>query len=206
MPPRPHGESRLALGVLIVFASSACAASLPYVWVDDAPIVADELVAYRVAARDVISVKVWNQDSMSLERARVREDGRISLPFLKDVLAMGLTPNQLAESLQESLVTFIVDPIVTVTLEERAPLTVSVLGEVAAAGTYTVQRPAGVLHAIASAGGLNAFADRDGIFVLRRVAPTIAPTRIRFRYRDLVGGGTPAAGFLLQSGDVVVVE
>ncbi|HWV38902.1 MAG TPA: polysaccharide biosynthesis/export family protein [Vulgatibacter sp.] len=161
---------------------------------------------YRIAARDVISVRVWNQESMGMERARVREDGKISLPFLKDVSVVGMTPNELSEKLQKELVSLIVEPIVTVTLEEPAPLNVSVIGEVATAGAFTMPRPAGVLQAIAAAGGLTPYADRDSIYVLRRLAPAIPPTRIRFRYRDLTSGGTPAAAFLLKSGDVVVVE
>jgi polysaccharide export outer membrane protein len=154
----------------------------------------------------VISVRVWNQESMSLERARVREDGKISLPFLKDVEVVGFTPNEIGESLQRSLEPFIVDPIVTVTLEEPAPLGVSVLGEVTAAGSFILDRPAGVLHAIAAAGGLNQYADREAIYVLRRVSLGIPPMRIRFRYQDLILGGNRASAFLLQSGDVVVVE
>lgn len=184
-----------------------CASSHAYVWVDDLHL--DERIesGYRIAARDVISVRVWNHEAMSVERARVREDGKISLPFLKDVPVAGLTPNELTERLQEALVSYIVTPVVTVTLEEPAPIHVSVLGEVATPGAYTLPRPAGVLQAIASAGGLTGYADRDGIYVLRRLTEeSPAPTRIRFRYRDLTGGSTAAAGFLLRHGDVVVVE
>lgn len=184
---------------------SSCATRAPFVWVDQVPVKEDR-AAYRIASRDVISVRVWNQDAMSLERARVREDGRISLPFLKDVHVAGMTPNEVGENLQRALVSFIVDPIVTVTLVEPAPLNVSVLGEVATAGAYTLERPAGVLQAIAVAGGLTRYAGDEEIFILRRLTPLLPPTRIRFRYRDLTNGGNPAADFLLQNGDVVVVE
>lgn len=185
--------------------SSGCATRAPYTWVDKVPIKEDR-AAYRIASRDLISVRVWNQDAMSLERARVREDGRISLPFLKDVEVAGMTPNEVGENLQRALVAFIVDPIVTVTLVEPAPLNVSVLGEVTSAGAYTMERPAGVLQAIAAAGGVTRYAGEEEIFVLRRLSPLLPPTRIRFRYRDLTSGGNPAADFLLQNGDVVVVE
>jgi len=196
----------LLLVIPFGFSLQGCATSAPYRWVDDAPAGHEDPNVYRIAARDVISVRVWNQESMGMERARVREDGKISLPFLKDVSVVGMTPNELSEKLQKELVSLIVEPIVTVTLEEPAPLNVSVIGEVATAGAFTMPRPAGVLQAIAAAGGLTPYADRDSIYVLRRLAPAIPPTRIRFRYRDLTSGGTPAAAFLLKSGDVVVVE
>lgn len=192
---------------LFVLGVQGCATSnRPYRWVDEAPPGANDLQVYRISPRDVISVRVWNQESMSLERARVREDGKISLPFLQDVRVAGFTPEELSDSLKRSLEPFIVDPIVTVTLEEPAPLGVSVVGEVTNAGTFTLEHPAGVLHALAAAGGINQYADREGIYVLRRVSLGIPPMRIRFRYKDLVAGGNRASNFLLQSGDIVVVE
>ena len=200
---------RIALAHLaLAWLLAGCATtSVPYLWVDEYVGPEADPGVYRIAARDVIGVRVWNHEAMSVERARVREDGRISLPFLKDVEVAGLTPNELSERLQQALVSLIVDPVVTVTLEEPALLNVSVLGEVATPGAFTMPRPAGVLAAIAAAGGLTEYADRDEIYVLRRLSPTsAAPTRIRFRYADLTSGGTNAAAFLLQTGDVVVVE
>lgn len=203
-PGLPRFISALVLGLVLPL---GCAAPAPFRWVDELPPRTGESAVYRIGPRDFIGVRVWNQEAMSVERARVRDDGRISLPFLKDVVVAGLSPNELGEKLQRELVSVIVDPIVTVTLVEPAVLDVSVVGDVTNAGVYTLQRPAGVLQAIAAAGGLTEYASRDGIFVLRRLDPaSAAPTRIRFRYRDLTSGVTPAAAFCLQSGDVVVVE
>jgi polysaccharide export outer membrane protein len=185
---------------------SGCATGAPYRWVDELPAAADAPAGYRIAPSDVLGVKVWNQEAMSVERARVREDGKISLPFLKDVPVAGLTPDELSERLQRQLVHVIVDPVVTVALVEPALLNVSVLGEVATPGAFTLPPAAGVLQAIAAAGGLTQYASTDGIYVLRRLEPGRPPSRIRFRYRDLAGGSTRAAGFPLQSGDVVLVE
>ncbi len=196
----------LLLALCCVFAQG-CATTQPFRWVDELEAEPERSADYRIAPRDVISVRVWNQEAMSLERARVREDGRISLPFLKDVSVAELTPNELSERLQRELISLIVDPVVTVTLEEPAQMNISVIGEVTTAGVFTMSRPAGVLHAIAAAGGLNRYANPEGIYVLRRLEPwSPAPTRIRFRMRDLTGGATRAAGFFLQSGDIVVVE
>ena len=196
----------LLLLALAELSLQGCASSLPYVWVDETPAGHDDPDEYRLSVRDVISVRVWNQDAISTERVRVREDGRISLPFLRDVGVVGMTLNDLSDRLQKDLQAFIVDPIVTVTLVEPGPLSVSVLGEVTTNGTYSMLRPSGVLQAIAAAGGVSHYADLEGIYVLRRVKPSAPPVRIRFRYRDLSSGGTRAAGFLLQSGDIVVVE
>jgi polysaccharide export outer membrane protein len=189
----------------------ACRHAKDYVWVTQLPVAkadGDE-AAYRIAAGDVIGVRVWNQDSMSSDRVRVRDDGKISLPFLSDVEVVGMEPAELARRLEVKLKTFIVNPVVTVVMQERPPLRVSVMGQVTRPGVYDLEKDAGVLHALAAAGGLTPFADDDGLYVLRQgywADGTPSPGRIRFRYSDLRRGVAPAAAFRLRAGDVVVVE
>lgn len=200
-------KHHLWIVVLAAWIGAGCASSIPYVWIDDLPHHQEDTLEYRIAPRDRIAVRVWNHEAMSVSGARVREDGKISLPFLQDVRVAGLTPRELSDQLRTQLINLIIEPVVTVSIEEPALISISMLGEVARPGSYTMPRPAGLLHAIAAAGGLTTYADDDGIYVLRRLEPTsVAPMRIRFRYRDLTSGGTPAAGFLLQSGDVILVD
>jgi polysaccharide biosynthesis/export protein len=188
----------------------ACASHRPFLWVEDVPPAKQpEDPEYRIAAGDVLGVRVWNQESMSTPRARVRDDGKVSLPFLQDVQAAGMTLSELSARLSVRLKTYVQSPVVTVTLEERRALRVPVLGEVAHAGTYELQQEAGVLEALAMAGGLTQWARRDGIYVLRYgywADGNPEPARIRFRYDRLAGGAAPAATFKLRPGDVVVVE
>lgn len=205
---RPTTLSLLAVGLSLL--TSGCNGKRNYIRVEDlGPQEPSRQDEYRIGVGDVLSVRVWNQESMSTNRARVREDGKISVPFLQDVEVVRMTPSELADRLQVKLKPYIVNPVVTVTLEERAPLRISVLGEVAKPGSYELPVGATVLHALAASGGLTEFAKRDGIYVLRYGHwadgdPT--PARIRFRYSALSKGALPAATFRLRSGDVVVVE
>ncbi len=206
-------RSRIA-GRRVAFAAallaSACAPSKPFLWIEslsEPP--RPEAAEYRIAVGDVLSVRVWNQESMSTPRTRVREDGRISIPFLQDVDAAGMTATELASRLAVKLKTYVVNPVVTVSLEERRPIRVSVLGEVARAGTYDLDAGSGVLHALAAAGGLTDYAHRDAIYVVRYgfwADGHPEPARIRFRFESLAGGSPRAAAFRLRMGDVVVVE
>lgn len=161
---------------------------------------------YRITPGDVIAVRVWNQESMSNGHARVRDDGRISIPFLQDVEVAGATPTELSQRLQVKLKTYVVNPVVTVTVEELRPLRVSVLGEVAHPGQFELERGAGVLNALAAAGGLTDYAHRDAVYVVRNAVENKGPVRVRFRYEALTGGEARAASFRLRPGDVVVVE
>lgn len=195
---------RIAIYSLIgLAASAACAPAGPYLWMDDYRSAAEPAgkEAYVIETGDLIAVRVYNQEAMSA-RERVRPDGKISLPFLHDVQAAGLAPDALAALLQVRLKDFINVPVVNVMIEETRPLIVPVLGEVGKPGQYTLEKGAGVLDALAAAGGLSEFAHRDRIFVLRRPASL----RLRTTFAALSRGDGSAARFRMQPGDTVVVE
>jgi protein involved in polysaccharide export with SLBB domain len=72
--------------------------------------------AYRIGPGDDLLIAVWKYDPMS-RIVRVRPDGKISLPFLTDVQAAGLTRLELREvltrKLEESIASATVNVIVT---------------------------------------------------------------------------------------------
>ena len=174
-----------------------------FVEVDDGALSSDS--GYLISSGDVLQVRVFQQEAMSA-RVKVRGDGKVSLPMLNDVLVAGKSPTVLATELQMKLKDFINTPVVTVSLEESRPVTVSVLGEVVRPGVVTLEAGCGVLQALAASGGLTDFAHRDGLFVLRKIAGQPAPRRLRFTFEVLARGEGPAARFTLLPGDVVVAE
>jgi polysaccharide export outer membrane protein len=157
---------------------------------------------YTIGVGDLLDVQVWEQEKMSA-KIRVRSDGRISLPFLNDVEVVGKTPNALNSELEAGLKSVILNPKVTVVVAESRPLSVSVLGEVVKPGLQTLEPGAGVIQALAAAGGLSTFAHKDRIFVVRS---TPQSTRIHFTYGELTSSAGKAGLFRLRSGDVIVVE
>jgi polysaccharide export outer membrane protein len=196
----------IALSAAILLAG--CAPLGEYVWVDTLNVKGASQGEYLIEPGDLINVRVFGQEAMS-GRVRVRVDGRISLPFINDQPAAGLAPAALARLLEAQFKAYVVNPVVTVQLEEQHPVQVSVLGEVARPGVYRLEPGQGVLHAVALAGGLTQFAERDRIFVIRRAKERGEATgklRIRFKWGALTHGDGKAASFLLQDADVLVVE
>ena len=194
-----------AVCCLVVASLSACATAItaPFVWVDEwREPGANSKGEYIIGVGDLLNVLVWEQEKMS-SRVRVRSDGRVSLPFLNDVLAAGTTPVALARSLEDRLKQFIVTPQVTVVVDEAKALSVSVLGQVDQPGLYNLDPGARVAQALAAAGGLKDFAHKDRIFLLRTGDGT---TRIRMTYDDVTARTGRAFSLRLRSGDVVVVE
>ena len=205
-PARNHPV--IAFGAFILLTAVACAGVGEYVWVDDYRDLHPpaESSAYVLAPGDLIQVRVFLQEGMSA-RARVRSDGKISLPFLNDVQAGGYEPAVLAQQLGVRLRDFVNNPVVTVSVEEPRQLQIPVVGEAAHQGVVTLAPGAGLLQALVSAGGLTDFARPDRIFVVRpgHKGETV-PARIRFVYTALLRAEGQAATFRLKPGDQVVVE
>jgi polysaccharide export outer membrane protein len=199
--------SPLVAATLVAATASACRNVGEYVWVDNLAVQPKEERSDEIAPGDLLAIQVWKQEGMST-KTRVRADGNVTFPMLDDVRAAGLTPARLASDMEGALKRFIVAPEVTVTIEERQPMQIAVAGEVVKPGVYPIDNGAGVLAALAAAGGLTPAGHDDGVFVLRprTVTGGAPPLRIRFRYRDLVQGRGRAAEFQLRRADVVVVE
>lgn len=192
--------------LLMMLALSACyTPSGAFIPVSDFE--APDTGEYLVLPGDVLQVRVFQQEAMSA-RVKVRADGKVSLPFVNEVQVTGKAPAIIAAELQVKLKDFVNTPVVTVSLEETRPLTVSVVGEVVRPGTVTLELGAGVLQALAGAGGLTDFAQRDGLFVLRTVVRDGRPQQVRVRltWDELTRGVGKAARFGLLAGDVVVAE
>jgi polysaccharide biosynthesis/export protein len=199
---------RRAGAAAVLIGATACVhpAGGTYIWVDELPDaqLAPPAGEYRFVSGDMVAVQVFNHPEIS-GRTRVREDGRLSVSLLGDLMAAGRSPTDLAHAVEAQLAerNLAVSPRATVILDERAPFRIAVIGEVSKPGLFPLDAGAGVAEALASAGGFAEFAHRDQLYVVRRQPEAV---RIRFRYRDLAQAKGKAADFRLRSGDVVVVE
>ena len=195
------------VGILALASAASlggCGGPGTFVWYSEVPGAewAPPANQYVLGAGDSIDVRVYQQSDLSVQ-SKVRQDGRVSVPLVGEVVASGKTPDALARELEQRMKEFVVSPRVTVNVQESVPITVSVLGEVGSRGSLTLAPPATLIQALAQAGGLTEFADDDSIFLLRKT-PTFR--RIRFSYEALTRNVGGAATFPLRSGDVIVVE
>jgi polysaccharide biosynthesis/export protein len=157
---------------------------------------------YKIGAQDVLRIDVWKEDQLS-RIVPVRPDGKVTLPLLNDVQAVGLTPMQLAGVLSEGLKKYINNPQVTVTITEINSRRIYVTGEVARAGAFPLLPNMTVLQALSSSGGFTQFAKLKNIYVLRMEEGK--QTKHPFNYKDVVSGKNSEQNILLQPGDVIVV-
>lgn len=198
--------------LVLLLALASCGSTGTFVWVQDLPPAPQVSSEYLIRTGDTVNVRVVSQDGLAT-RARVRPDGRIALPLLGEVEVRGKRPSALRAELEARLKPYFVAPSVTVNIDEFAPRQVTVIGEVTHPGVFPLDmRGAGVAQALADAGGFTDYADRSRIFVLRSATWSDASRRgeraerIRFTYDAITRGDTAAARFVLEPGDVVVVE
>jgi len=155
---------------------------------------------YKMGPEDQIRVSVWENKDLTLDLV-VRPDGKISMPLLQDVIAEGQTATELANTIQQRLVTFIKEPQVSViVLQVNAPK-YFVIGNVTKPGTYSLRNETSILQALALAGGFTQFASPRSIKLIRNTAGKQEVKKVN--YNNIIDDGE--GNYILTSGDTIVV-
>ncbi len=208
---------KFALPVLILFGSLPAAgqdASVPAnkltgdtksVRVDSAPITKDRRVGpeYQIGGGDVLEISVWHEPEASVRGVVVRTDGKISLPLIKDVSVIGMTPSQAEAMIAERMGKFIHDPDVTVVVVSANSQRVYVTGSVKKEGPLPYAYNMTVMQALSEAGGLTDFAKKKKIYVLRTQSGHTE--MFKFDYDAVLKGKKMELNIPLMPGDNLVV-
>jgi polysaccharide export outer membrane protein len=157
---------------------------------------------YVIGPEDVLAVLFWRDKEMSGDYT-VRPDGQITLPLLSDIRAAGLTPEQLRDELTKAASKYLEDPNVTVGVKAINSRKVHVTGMVAKPGAYPLTAPTTVLQLIATAGGLQEFADSKKIIIVRM--ENGRQVSFRFNFNDVKKGKNLAQNIELKPGDTIIV-
>lgn len=160
---------------------------------------------YILAPGDQLEVMVYRNPELS-RTVLVRPDGYISVPILDDVKAAGLTVPQLDKRLTDLFERRLVNPEVTVIVNNAQEPMVYVVGEIGQATPVPLRQAKTAAQAISRAGGMRISAAKGSIAVVRLdeegrlVAHVVKPKQ----------SGQPAFYMILQSiilqpDDLVVV-
>ena len=156
---------------------------------------------------DVIEVVVWKTPELS-RHVVIRPDGKISLALIGDVVASGLTADQLAKAIADKYKALKENPSVSVNVMEVNSYYVFLVGEVVKPGKLQLKSYTTILQAISLAEGFTQFASRDSIMVVRTMKDEHGmhkEIRIPLRYSDLISEEGAVYNLTLKSGDTVVV-
>jgi polysaccharide export outer membrane protein len=156
-----------------------------------------------IGPEDVLGVVFFREKDMSSDVV-VRPDGKISLPLMNDIQAAGLTPDQLRERVEQEASRYFEDPNATVIVKQINSRKVFITGQIAHPGPYPVVQPTTVLQLIATAGGLNEFADSEHI-IIWRTNELGQQVSYAFNYKAVSRRRNLQQNITLKPGDTVVI-
>ena len=159
---------------------------------------------YRLGPEDVISVNVFGQDRYSKQGVKIPPSGRIYLALIPEgIFVNGKTADQVAALIKKRYDEFIIEPQVSVSLDQAGSYRYSVVGDVAVPGIKLMSRRLSVAEAVAEAGGVLQTGNRSKIVVLRKQQDgTLKPIPVNLS--AVYKGQAPDSVYLVPGDQVIV--
>lgn len=161
---------------------------------------------YRIGVDDVVKVSVWRNPELSIT-VPVRPDGKISVPLIGDIQAGGLTPRQVAASVQKKLSHYVRDPRVAVILTQLRSheflSRIRVTGAVKTPTSIPYRQGMTVLDVVLAAGGVTEFAAPNRAKIYRKSGGSTRSIRVRLG--DILNKGKLSTNYNIEPGDVITV-
>lgn len=191
-------SSMLAACLLLLGALTACSTgSYP-----PAPQqVASPAYNYLIGPLDTVNIVVWRNPELSMS-VPVRPDGKITVPLVEDLPALGKTSTQLARDIEKRLSKYIRDPVVTVIVTNFVgPFSqqIRVVGEATKPQVLQYRQKMTLLDVMIAVGGLTDFADGNDASILRD------GKQYGVRLTDLIRRGDVSANVEMKPGDVLII-
>lgn len=158
---------------------------------------------YQLGAGDVLTVRVTSRTSPTVEsRVRVEPSGVIAVPNMFGIRAVvrGQTLGEAQQALTQQVRRFLKDATVTLELSELRTMTIRVLGEAYAPGSYQVSAAVTLFNALYQAGGPNP----NGSYRNIQLKRLTGATKTVDLYKLLIDGDS-TQDTTLQPGDVILI-
>lgn len=163
---------------------------------------------YVIGPLDELTIHVWRNPELGAEKIQVRPDGRITIPLVKDMPAVGKTPSMLEEDIRLQLSQYIEDPLVSVIVNEFAGTfsqQIRIVGATEQPASLPYRANMTVLDAMIAVGGLSEFAAGNSAKLIRQNRETGKQEEYRLRLSDLIRRGDASANVMLMPGDTIII-
>lgn len=166
---------------------------------------AAEIAPYPIGPGDVLSIFVWRNPELSVT-VPVRPDGKVSMPLVQDIAALGETPAELAREIEKRLAKYVTEPNVTV-IPTRfvGPFSyqIRVVGEAVVPRSLPYRANMTLLDAMIETGGLTKYAAGNRATLVRTVNGVQGSYQV---YLDsLINQGDIDANVALLPGDIIII-
>jgi polysaccharide export outer membrane protein len=156
---------------------------------------------YLIGPGDLLDINIWKDDSLS-RVVTVLPDGSISFPLIGEVEAADKTVSQLKQELEKKISRFVPDPVLSLIVQQVNSLQIYVVGRVNNPGRFMLNTNVNVLQALTIAGGLNPFAKRSKVKIMRKKDGQT--TIYNFDFDEVAKGENLEQNITLRRGDVIV--
>jgi polysaccharide biosynthesis/export protein len=160
---------------------------------------------YRIGPGDSLNIFVWRNPELTVS-VPVRPDGRVSIPLVEDVVAIGKTPTALAREYEQRLAKYIREPLVTVIVTNFVgpiPDQIRIIGEAAQPRSLPYRADMTVLDAMIAVGGLTRYAAGNDSVIIRTANGQ--QTTYAVHLSSLIRDGDVLSNVALQPGDILII-
>ncbi len=161
---------------------------------------------YRIGEGDVLRISVYQQPDLE-KIVRVSNEGRIVLPLIGTVAAKGETVAGISAKITRRLADgYLVNPHVSVYIQEFRSQKVTILGEVSQPGLYEISGKISFLELVSKAGGFTSLAGDEAVVKRQFSSDTARKEIIRIDLRNFMEKGDTSVDVALKEGDAVFVK
>nr|WP_235938893.1 XrtA/PEP-CTERM system exopolysaccharide export protein [Thalassotalea algicola] len=193
----------LAFGLFLVACSSV--PTLPQATLHPSKTTDIDSYRYLIGAGDSVNIFVWRNPEVS-GTFTVRPDGMITTSLVEDIPVSGRTPTELAREIEQTLSTYLRDPIVTVTVGGFVgPFSeqIRVIGEATQPQSISYKKNMTLLDVMIQVGGLTEFADGNDAILVR--VENGQQKQYELAIDDLLKDGEIEANVDMLPGDIIIV-
>ncbi len=158
---------------------------------------------YRIQVDDILDIAFWGDSELDIG-VTVRPDGMISLPYVDDVRAAGLTPAELDTELTRRYATELKSPQLTVIVSGAGGQQIYIGGEVESRGTLRLTQNMTLMQAIYEVGGFSTSSRRKQVLLIRTMSDGERIAR-SIDVRPMLSGADLSQDVPLQGNDVIYV-
>ena len=202
---RAQADSFAKLAWLAVFclALTACAGGGKRGVAPTCPEPAKHSTDYVIGAGDALEIFVWRNPDLTT-KVPVRPDGRISIPLVEDMQAVGKTPTELARDIEAVFAEYLRTPKVNIIVATQgAANQIQVVGNVTNPQSLPYRTGIKLLDVVVAVGGLDDFAAGNRAKIIRQVAGDSVECPVRVA--DLMRKGDLTQNIRIYPGDVLIV-
>jgi len=160
---------------------------------------------YRIGPGDSLNIFVWRNPELSMT-VPVRPDGRLSIPLVEDVVAIGKTPTALAREYEQLLGKYIKEPLVTIIVSGFVgpiPDQVRIIGEASQPRSLPYRADMTVLDAMIAVGGLTRYAAGNDTVLIRTAQGEQNTYTVHLT--SLIRDGDIDSNVALRPGDILII-